>query len=575
MARLPWVTRTLRGLVIVGVMLGSPAWALLGLGESSGASPGATAGVSTLLAADGTPATGDHVVIEARDEPIVANPTGDQVLRLAGPVNGPASLDPSLARDIPTAFLARQVFRGLTRLDGDLEPVPELAERIEIAPNGLDYTFVLRDDATFQDGRLVAAEDVVFSLTHALDPDTAGGEAALLGGPTYLLDIAGAEDVVSGRSDRLTGLRALDTRTVAIRLTAPRATFLMKLAAAPAAIIDRRDVARGEAWWRSPNGTGPFKVVEWEPGERLVLGRSDHFFAGAPALERIEIRLGTNAFQPFNLYQDDQIDIETVPQDAIDRVLDPESLLRDEVVQTPVFALYYVAFRIDSPPMDDIHVRRAIQLAFPRVKVAEASLNGHAGEADGLIPDGMLGRVWSPTVPPFDPAAAEREIAASKYRSAMAMPTLTIYSAGGGPAEALRDVLQESLGLDVEVVSLDWPQFLDGLARRALPAYGLYWMADYPDPESLLWTLFGADSPDNYVDYRSPIFDGLLREAAAEPDGERRADLYQQAQQALLNDYVILPMYDDIAFTVAKPEVKNLEVTPLGILRLETVWLER
>ncbi|MDP9470386.1 MAG: ABC transporter substrate-binding protein, partial [Chloroflexota bacterium] len=212
---------------------------------------------------------------------------------------------------------------------------------------------------------------------------------------------------------------------------------------------------------------------------------------------------------------------------------------------------------------------------FPRVKVAEASLNGHAGEADGLIPDGMLGRVWSPTVPPFDPAAAEREIAASKYRSATAMPTLTIYTAGGGPAEALRDVLQESLGLDVEVVSLEWPQFLDGLARRALPAYGLYWMADYPDPESLLWTLFGTDSPDNYVDYRSPIFDGLLREAAAEPDGERRADLYQQAQQALLNDYVILPMYDDIAFTLAKPEVKDLEVTPLGILRLETVWLER
>ncbi len=575
MARLPWATKTLRGLIIFGVMLGSPAWALVGVDGSFGSSQGTVRSVSALLAADGTPVSGKGVVIEARDEPIQAHPSGEQVLRLAGPVDGLASLDPSLARDISTAFIARQVFRGLTRLDAGLEPVPEVAKRIEIAPSGLEYTFVLREDATFQDGRPISAEDVAFSLTHALDPDTAGGDAALLGGPTYLSDIAGAADVVTGRSDRLAGVRVVDDSTIAIRLVAPRATFLMKLAAVPAAIIDPRDVARGGAWWRSPNGTGPFEVAAWEPGERLVLGASDTFFRGDPALERIEIRLGTNAFQPFNLYQNDQIDIDTLPQDAIDRVLDPGSSLRDEVVQTPVFALYYVAFRIDTPPMDDIHIRRAVQLAFPRVKVAEVSMNGHAGVADGLIPDGMLGREWTPTIPAFDQAEARREIAASKYGEPARVPELTIYSAGGGPAEAFRDVLQENLGLKVEVVSLDWPEFLNGLSRRAFPAYGLYWLADYPDPESLLWTLFGSDSPDNYVDYRNPVFDRLLQQAAAEGDNQRRAALYEGAQQALLDDYVVLPMYDDIAFTLAKPEVRGLEVTSMGILRLETVWLER
>lgn len=564
----------LRVLVIAAVMLGALAWTQWP--SEAGNRPLQTlAGIGPLVGAGDARTSGKQVVVEATSEPSVAQPTGEQVLRLAGPVDGLPTLDPSLARDISSAFLARQVYRGLTRLDANLVPVPELAERIEITPAGLDYTFVLREDAVFHDGRQITAEDIVFSFTHALDPATAGGVAALLGGPTYLSDIVGAADVIAGRSDRIAGVRVVDERTVTIRLAAPRATFLMKLAAAPAAIIDSRDVVRGGEWWRSPNGSGPFKVLEWVPGERLVLGRFDAFFGGAPPLERIEIRLGVEAFQPFNLYQDGQIDIETVPQDVVDRVMDGGSPLRDEVVQTPLFGLYFVAFRVDTPPMDDIHVRRALQMAFPRAKVAEVSLNGNAAVADGLVPDGMLGQRWDPQVVPVDLDEARRELTLSQYGSAAGVPRLTIYTAGHGPAEAFRDVLQENLGLDVEVISLDWPEYLDGLARRSFPAYGLYWLADYPDPESLLWTLFGSDSPDNYVDYRNPAFDDLLRRAAAEPDTERRATLYQQAQQVLLSDFVVLPIYNDIAFTLAKPEVKGLEVTSLGIIRLETVWLER
>lgn len=564
----------LRVLLLAGVMLASFAWTPLPP-DVGGRPLQGLAGAPPLAGAAADQSSASQVVIEAKSEPSVAQPTGEQVLRLAGPVEGITTLDPSLARDISSAFLARQVYRGLTRLDANLVPVPELAERIEMAPGGLDYTFMLRKDAVFHDGRQITAEDVIFSFTHALDPASAGGVSALLGGPTYLSDMVGAADVIAGRSDRLAGVRVVDERTVTIRLAAPRATFLMKLAAAPAAIIDSRDVFRGGEWWRSPNGSGPFKVVEWVPEERLVLGRFDAFFGGAPPLERIEIRLGVEAFQPFNLYQDGQIDIETVPQNVIDRVTEAGSPLRDEMVQTPLFGLYFVAFRIDTPPMDDIHVRRALTLAFPRAKVAEVSLNGNAAVADGLVPDGMLGQRWDPQVVSVNLEEARRELAASQYGSAAGVPRLTLYTAGHGPAEAFRDVLQEDLGLDVEVISLDWPEYLDGLARRSFPAYGLYWLADYPDPESLLWTLFGSDSPDNYVDYRNPAFDDLLRQAAAEPDTERRAMLYQQAQQVLLSDFVVLPIYNDIAFTLAKPEVKGLEVTSLGIIRLETVWLER
>ena len=533
------------------------------------------AGALELLATDGTPDAGRPVVITAPNRPRHAAPSGEQVLRLAGPADGPASLAPAVARDAATSFLVRQVFRGLIRLEDGLVPVPELAERIEISADGLVYTFRLHPAATFQDGRGITAADVVFSFTHALSPKAAGGDAALLKGPDYLSDIAGAADVVAGRTEELSGARAIDERTVELTLAAPRATFLMKLAGAPASVIDRRDVARRGEWWRSPNGSGPFRVASWLPDESLTLVAFDDFFAGPPLLERVEIRLGPNAAQPFNLYQANQIDVVTVPASSVDLVLDPAGEFGDELTVTPALATSFLAFRPDMPPMDDPHVRRAVWLAFPHRKVAEVTYAGHKLAADGLLPPGVLGREWPVEVAPHDPAAARAELAASSYGSAAAVPPLRIYGGSVRGAEALREVLEAELGLRVEVVAVDWQEFNDGLARRDYPAFELLWAADYPDPESFVAALFGSDSPSNFLGYRNDAVDELVREAAGKLDVEGRAELYARAQQLLAADHVLIPLYHDVRYTLAKPYVRGLEVTPLGHIGLDGVWMER
>jgi len=522
----------------------------------------------------GTSASGQPVVIVARDHPAVDAPSGDQTLRLAGPRDDPPSLDPALARDLTTSQLCRQLFRGLTRLDADLSPVPELAERIEIAPDGLRYTFRLRPDARFHDGRAIAAADVVASLTRALTPATAGGDAALLGGPTYLGDIEGAADVVAGRAASLRGARVVDERTVELRLTAPRASFLAKLAGAPAAVVDPADPERGEDWWRAPNGTGPFRLQAWESGERLLLEPHDGYFAGSPVVN-IELRLGPEASQPFNLYQADEIDVAAVPSFALDRVVDPTGPFEDELVVTPQLAVAYLAFRTDVPPMDDPRIRRAVALAFPNEKMAEVAAEGHRLVAEGLVPPGTLGRAWPVEPIPYDVEAARREVAASRYGSPEEVPPIRIYGASVGGAVALREVLEANLGLRVEVVSVEWPEFNDGLHQRLYPAYELYWGADYPDPETFLWALFGAGAPDNYVDYRNDAVDAPLREAAATLDTARRAVLYDRAHQALIDDAVVIPLYHEVRHTLVSPEVRGLEITPMGILGFERVWLDR
>ena len=257
---------------------------------------GLLAPLTTTAAA--TPVAGGVVVIEAKDRPKESNPSGRQELRLAGTIIDPVPLDPAVARDVNSAFMTRQVFRGLTRFDENLEPVPELAQRIEISADGLTYRIQLRDDARFADGSPITAEDVVFSLTRALSPQTAADAGAALAGPSYLADIVGADEVIRGEASELAGLRVVDDRTVEIDLKAPRATFLMKLASAPAAIVDPDDVARGGEWWRDPNASGPYVVDVWEPEDELQLAANEHYVGGdaGPAAGHLPAR--TERVQP-------------------------------------------------------------------------------------------------------------------------------------------------------------------------------------------------------------------------------------------------------------------------------------
>jgi peptide/nickel transport system substrate-binding protein/oligopeptide transport system substrate-binding protein len=521
-----------------------------------------------------TPVAGG-VVIEAEERPKISNPSGRQELRLAGTINDPAPLDPAVARDVNSAFMTRQIFRGLTRFNENLEPVPELAQRIEISADGLTYRIRLRDGARFADGSPITAQDVVYSLTRALSPQTAAAAGAALAGPSYLGDIVGADEVIRGDASELAGVRVIDDRTVEIELEAPRATFLMKLASAPAAIVDPDDVARGGEWWRDPNASGPYIVDVWEPEDELQLYANEHYVGGVPDLRRVTFRLGPSASNPFNLYQADEIDVAYVPIQAIDRVSDEESPLLPELDVSPILSTTYIAFRTDVAPMDDPEIRRAVQLAFPRWKVAEILLGGRQETANGLIPPGTLGRDWPQAAPAQDLEAAREAIARSSYGSAENVPPITIYGASPFGSEALRDVLERELGLTVEVLDVHWPQFNQGLSKKTFPAYELTWVADFPDPETFLWNLFATPSPDNYSEYSNPTFDALLDQAAATLDVDERAALYAEAESVLLGDNAVLPLSHDVRYTLMKPWVKGLDITPLGMLYLENAWLER
>jgi oligopeptide transport system substrate-binding protein len=517
--------------------------------------------------------TGPNSTVTAPDRTETPTPRGEQALTLALGGELP-TLDPALVRDANSSFLAHQLFRGLVRLDSNLNAVPDLAERIAVSDDGLTYTFTLRPDLTFHDGTPLDAEAVRYSLERATDPALAGGNGASLPGATYLGDILGAADKLAGRNASLAGLRVLDARTVEIRLGAPKIPFLMKLSYPVAAIVDAATVRAGGAdWARTPNGSGPFRLARLAEGQ-IELRRFEHFYAGAPRLERVTLLYGEAAGSPMNLYEAGKIDSTRVPLSSIDRVLATNSPLHAELTVTPTLSLTYIGFNVTRPPYDDPATRRAFAQAVDRERLITVGLDGKATLAGGIVPATMPGGPWVGRVLPHDLDAARAALAA-RPGGAGSVGGGRIYGADGQLAVSLRKVYARDLGVAVEAIDVPWPTYLAGLSARDYPAFALTWVADYPDPENFLALLFGTGSGENHTGYSNPAVDALLSAAAGERDPTRRRDLYLQAQQLILDDAVVIPCYYSTDYTLIKPYVRGLAITPLGVQELDTVWIAR
>lgn len=494
-------------------------------------------------------------------------------LRLAGSWLGLTTLDPALARDADTIFLARQVSRGLVGYDEKLAPVAELARAIEASEDATAYTFELHSDAMFHDGRTIVAEDVRFSLSRALNPAIANGDASQLPGATYLGDIVGADRVMAGEADALEGVEIIDDRTVRISLVAPSTTFLMKLAAVPASIVDRHQDTSSPDWWTALNGSGPYRIAEYDAESGLRLKAVEDWLGNTIPVKDIDILLGNAAAQPVNLAQAGKIDlVPELPASLVSLVSDPATGMEDTfVLEKPDFSLSYIAFGNQQPPLDDPHIRRALQYCFPADRFAAAAFDERVLVAEGVIPLGMLGQDWPAEMPAVDVQAARQEIAASRYGNAASVPPIRIHAADIAPVEALRDVAQDELGITVEAIQVNWFDFLEGLTSRMFDAYALFWSLDYPDPEALLWVLFGSDSGQNYTGYTNAALDDVLAGARREMNDDRRKELYARAQQILIDDAAIIPLYIPVRYTLARSGMSHLPVTSMGLLRLEAL----
>ncbi|NNJ12478.1 peptide ABC transporter substrate-binding protein [Chloroflexales bacterium ZM16-3] len=526
-----------------------------------------------LLSACGTsqpvPTPTPVAAVPAIPAPVVDLGNGGTLIMTLG-ARDPESLDPALAGNIGNIFLIRQLFSGLTRLDANLKVQPDLAESWQISPDGMTYTFTLLKSARFADGTPITSADVVYSLERATDPSLAPSLPAA----TYLNDIVGVREKLAGKASSISGLSAPDDLTVVITTDAPKSFFLSKLAFPTSYVVDRRTVESGQGnWMEHPNGSGPFDMERWDHDKLLVLKRNVNFYRDLPKLDRVRFLIGAAASNPMVLYEQGDIDLTAVPIYALARVQDASNALSKELVRVPQLSTYYVAMNVNLPPFDDPKVRQAFGLLIDRAKLAEVSLDGAAEMARGILPPGIPG--YNPDLPEVrhDIERAKALLAESRYGSADKLPPIVAY---GSWASTLSEVAKDELGITIEVRGYEeYSDYLSALNQRQFQIYGSGWIADYPDPENFLDVLFRGGSGENHTSYDSPQVNDLLDRAAVEKDEATRFDLYHQAEIQILADAPVIPLYHNIAYTLVKPYVRGLEVTPMGILDLSTVELAR
>ena len=485
----------------------------------------------------------------------------------------PPTLDPHLTTDTTSSGVVVELFSGLVTMNTDLQLVPDIAESWDVDQTGTVYTFHLRENAKFHDGKPITAADVKWSLERAAHPDTASPVA-----DTYLNDIIGIDAVLEGEASEIEGVKVIDDHTIEFSIDAPKAYFLAKLTYPTAFVLDRENVeSGGRNWTENPNGTGPFRLAEYRIGERIILERNDNFYREPAHVDSITMNLAGG--QAMAMYENDEIDITGVGLFDLDRVLDPsEPLNKELIIAPPDFSVSYVGFNTSMPPFDDPKFRQALNHAVDKELIATEVLSELVEPAYGILPPGFPGYNENLVGLGYDPELARQLLAESKYADPDTRPRIEVTVPGTGGTigldlEVIIEMWRQELGVEVEIQQVEWATYLQDLNQQKFQAYGgLGWSADYPDPQDFLDILFHTESSINHGAYSNTELDAILEEARVEPDLERRVSLYHDAEKLIVDDAAWLPLwYAGERYVLIKPYVENYRVTPMIIPKLKEI----
>lgn len=493
----------------------------------------------------------------------------------------PGTLDPHRASTVAEAHILRDLYEGLLTDDNDGRIIPGVAESWTVSEDGLTYTFSLRATARWSNGDSVVADDFVFALSRLLDPGLGAKYAAML------YPIRGARAVNRGEapSDSL-AVTAPSPRTLVIVLAQPTPYFLELLTHFVALPVHPATVRRwGDAFTRPENlvSNGAYRLRETIPNDRVVLDHNPSFHAAA------EVAIPSVAFLPtpdlasaVRRYAGGEIDfLADLPGDQMASL---KQRFGDQVVLGPSLGLYALAFDLRRPPFDDVRVRRALSLVIDREFLAERLWGGTMRPAYSLCPPGLDRYRAPPELAGRDALPIDREdearalLAAAGYgpggKSLTVNYRFNTSDNNRNTAVAIAEMWR-GLGVKTRFTYTDakthFAYLRDG---RPFKVARISWVADYADPQNFLFLLQSDNDTLNPGHYANPAYDALMRDAAAETDLVRRADLLFRAETLALADLPWIPVMHTRSKALVSPRLSgyrpNLRNTaPTRFLRLE------
>jgi peptide/nickel transport system substrate-binding protein/oligopeptide transport system substrate-binding protein len=429
----------------------------------------------------------------------------------------PRSLDPAYSTDVPTGEVAALLFDNLTQFDPEGTLVPGLARSWSVDPTGIRYSFHLRRDARFHNGRPVLASDIRASFERALSPKALGGR------PWPLFPIKGARTFNRGEAERVEGIAVPDDSTVVITLEEPLNIF-PKLVAMPATGIVPTPTPEG--FDQAPIGSGPWRFVAWSHDDAIILARNPDHWGGAPLADSLRIRIIPEPLTQAAEYEREGLSVVEIPFGETRRW---EERHAAELKRRPTIRDLYIAINTTRGALADVRVRQALNHAVNVPTLLERVMAGRGVQARGVIPPGIAGYDSSRAVYPYDPARAKALLAEAGHGRGL---SLKLWRSQRAELARIAQAVQQDLaavGITAEIVQRDASSARAAVRKGEADLFLTDWYADYPDPENFTYPLFhskNAGTGGNYAFLNDPAVDSLsvaLRTTVDDAKKERLA----------------------------------------------------
>ncbi|MET0772923.1 MAG: ABC transporter substrate-binding protein [Candidatus Limnocylindrales bacterium] len=464
-----------------------------------------------------------------------------------------STFDPAIGYDALSFPIEHALYDTLVTYDEGTTLVPGLAAAMPtVSDDGLTYTFDIRTDVPFvRQGevvRNVTVDDVVFSLNRLFRPDLLPTPSPI--GPSFYSVIEGADDVLAGTAESASGIRAIDDDTVEITLEHPDRTFLNALAMPFGSILPEELAGMDAgAFSQDPVGTGPFYLESYVPAERIVLRRNPHYWReGFPKADAIEMRLGIDPSAQLLQVQGGALDmmgsnIATADWNAV--TTDPA--FADRVISSELIATNWMAMDTSGPdsPFTDPLVRRAVSHAIDKANLVRLQ-NGRGVVAGCIFPTQLPGHDAACDPYPYDEAAA-RALMAEAGNTGFSTQLYTDTSAAGPPAGASIAADLAEIGIDVEVVSLDFGALMGTITTpHGAPMSLIGWGQDFPDPSDFVDPMFtcatAVEGSVNVAWYCDRAVDEAAAAARQVTDLDEAIPLYQDIQGTIMEAAPVVPL---------------------------------
>lgn len=503
------------------------------------------------LAGLGLSAAVSGPIVAEASQAVADRPKKGGRLVVAHSAHGPTdTLDPIRNKATIDYLRGRMIYGSLIRLSASLEPQPELAEFFETNDTATEWTFRLRQDVEFHDGKTLSADDVIYSMNRHVGPSS----------------LSNARTLTSG----VRAWRKIDSRTVVAELETPNVDLPAVLGT-----FHFKIVQDGTEDFSKPQGTGPFRVVEFAPGARSVVSAFENYWGDGPYVDEIEYFAITEDVRRLNALITGQVDvIGDLPVRSMRQVTAADGV---DVWSVESGAYYNIAVRKDIAPGTNSDLILAMKFLFDREKLAETILGGNGGPGN----DHPVGPAYADHCPefrlrPFDPEQAKFYL----KRAGMAGVQIEIQAAEVGPGVIDMCLLLQreagKIGLNVEVKVVPTEGYWGSVWLKA-PICVAGWNMR-PTANAILSLAYHSDAAWNESRWRSPTFDSLLVAARGETDPRARWQMYCDMQEMVYsNAGTAIPVHR--AYVGAhKSIVKGLTDSPLSPLGgcewPEYVWLD-